>query len=219
MVDRFLEQQQAVCAVLAEDLKKCPWTTESFYWCTKWWEAHYPLLCLAIDMQDIHMCQWSREWLPTCWGDEVFRHYLNQRVNDDRSQNHVPGSGQAEASSLHRPLKKSKGELRQLLLSILGEKKGNDATSAPAGLLSPSDKLKDEFLVYENMSEPSAENDVLSWWKTNANTPPPPSQCARKYLCVAASSCLTFCFNNVGLPVYILLCVHLTYYDYYYCYY
>ena len=69
---------------------------------------------------------------------------------------------QAEASSQDRPLKKSKTDLKELLPSIQGEKKGTDATSTQAGL-SPSDKLNGEFLVYSKTPELSAEEDPLSW--------------------------------------------------------
>jgi hypothetical protein len=45
----------------------------------------------------------------------------------NRSQSHVPDPGQDEDSNLVRPQKKQKGDLRRLLSSIQGEKKGSGA--------------------------------------------------------------------------------------------
>lgn len=134
--------------------------------------------------------------------NEVKQCLLDQveHAEPDRSRSHVPDPGQAEASSLDRPIKKQKDDLRQLLSSIQGEKKGSDATSAPGVLLSSSDKLKDEYQVYDRMPEIRAEEDPLSWWKTNESTLPQLSDFARKYLCIAASSCASErVFSTSGL--------------------
>lgn len=137
--------------------------------------------------------------------EEVKQCLLDQvggNVEPKRSQSHVPDPGQEEDSNLVRPQKKQKDDLRRLLSCIQGEKKGSDATlSTPGEPLSHS-KLKDEYQVYEKMPEISAEEDPLSWWKTNASTLPQLSDFARKYLCIAASSCASErVFSTSGLIV------------------
>lgn len=105
----------------------------------------------------------------------------------------------AEASSQDGPSIKSKTDLKHLLSSIQGEKKGSDATATQG--LSTSDRLNGEFLVHSKMPEFSAEEDPLSWWKTNGSTLPL-SEFARRYLCIAASSCASErVFSTSGIIV------------------
>ncbi|KAK0149425.1 Zinc finger BED domain-containing protein 1 [Merluccius polli] len=265
MVERFLEQQQAVCAVLAENRKKwhlMPKDTDITILETLK-EVLRPLSPLTDALSGEQHTTLSSV-LPLTWkmftslNDEekdsllagemksAIRDYLNEEVNDDdkqlllilnsatyldprfkdmfvslkeevkqcfldqvgenakpnRSQSHVPDPGQEEDSNL-MPQKKQKGDLRRLLSSVQGEKKGSGATpSTPGEPLSRSDKLKDEYQVYEKMPEISAEEDPLSWWKTNAHTLPQLSDFARNYLCIAASSCASErVFSTSGLIV------------------
>lgn len=106
--------------------------------------------------------------------------------NEEESASQVSG----ESSQEVRPSKKSKYDLKQLLSTIQGEKKekGEPASSGQAQL-SAGDELNCEFLVYGQMPEVSAEDGPLSWWKTNMGTLPQLSEFAKKYLCIAASSC------------------------------
>lgn len=108
-----------------------------------------------------------------------------KKMGNDGNVSQVSGE-----SSQVRPSKKSKTDLKQLLSTIQGEKKekGEPASSSQTQLTA-SDELNGEFLVYSQMPEVSAEDDPLSWWKTNMGTLPQLSEFARKYLCIAASSC------------------------------
>lgn len=84
--------------------------------------------------------------------EEVKQCLLDQvggNAEPNRSQSHVPDPGQEENSNLVRPQKKQKDDLRRLLSSIQGEKKGSGATPSTGEPLSRSDKLKDEYQVYE----------------------------------------------------------------------
>uniref|UniRef100_A0A671Q033 HAT C-terminal dimerisation domain-containing protein n=1 Tax=Sinocyclocheilus anshuiensis TaxID=1608454 RepID=A0A671Q033_9TELE len=110
-----------------------------------------------------------------------------RKMGNDGSTSGAQLSGD---SSQVRPSKKSKSDLKQLLSTIQGEKKEKgETTSSSQAHLSASDELNGEFLVYGQMPEVSAEDDPLSWWKSNMGTLPQLSEFARKYLCIAASSC------------------------------
>nr|XP_055062477.1 E3 SUMO-protein ligase ZBED1-like [Misgurnus anguillicaudatus] len=245
MVQRFLEQQQVVCAVLAEDRKKwylMPKDTDitvletvkavleplSPFTDALSGEKHttlssvLPLLwkiydCLSYEQSDSALTQEMKEKI-----NEYLRHrydnlqlqlllntatYLDPRfknsfvsLKDDVKQslldevkkmgNDGNVSQVSGESSQVRPSKKSKTDLKQLLSTIQGEKKekGEPASSSQTQLTA-SDELNGEFLVYSQMPEVSAEDDPLSWWKTNMGTLPQLSEFARKYLCIAASSC------------------------------
>lgn len=121
--------------------------------------------------------------------DDVKQRLLDEvrKMGKDGSTSGAQVSGD---SSQVRPSKKSKSDLKQLLSTIQGEKKEKgEPTSSSQAQLSASDELDGEFLVYGQMPEVSAEDDPLSWWKTNMGTLPQLSEFARKYLCIAASSC------------------------------
>lgn len=50
------------------------------------------------------------------------------------------------------------------------------------------------------MPEQSAEKDPLTWWKTHESTLPHLAHAAKKYLCIAASSCASErVFSTSGL--------------------
>jgi len=135
-------------------------------------------------------------------GDDVKQSLLDEvrKMGNAESASRVSGG---ESSQEVRPSKKSKNDLKHLLSSIQGEKKekGEPTCSSQANL-SASDELNGEFLVYSQMPEISAEDDPLSWWKTNMGTLPQLSQFARKYLCIAASSCSSErVFSSAGFIV------------------
>lgn len=246
MVERFLEQQQAVCAVLAEDRKKwhlMPKDTDvtnlealkevlgplSPFTDALSGEKHTTLssvlplmwkICSCLDVGEADSAL-AREM------KKAIRDYLDQRANDEKELQVVLNTAtyldprfkdsfvsvesqvqeslleqvegvlsvrsesqtsQTEASTSEKPSKKSKTDLRSLLSSIQGEKK-DDGTQAPSAPQAPTDKLKNEFEVYKRMPEISAEKDPLTWWKTNESALPQLAHFARKYLCIAASSC------------------------------
>uniref|UniRef100_A0A672RIU4 BED-type domain-containing protein n=1 Tax=Sinocyclocheilus grahami TaxID=75366 RepID=A0A672RIU4_SINGR len=226
MVERFLEQQQVVCAVLAEDRKKwylMPKDSDitvletvnavleplSTFTDALSGEKHttlssvLPLLwkiceCLSHEQSDSALAQEMKEkiteYLQYRYDDLQLQLLLNTAtyldprfknsfvsLKDDVKQSLVDESG-------HQ--KKSKSDLKQLLSTIQGGKKEKgETTSSSQAHLSASDELNGEFLVHGQMPEVSAEDDPLSWWKTNMGTLPQLSEFTRKYLCIAASSC------------------------------
>ncbi|XP_004207371.1 E3 SUMO-protein ligase ZBED1-like [Hydra vulgaris] len=249
MVERFLEQQQVVCAVLAEDRKKwhlMPKDSDitvletvkavleplSQFTDALIGEKHTTLSsvvlllwkifeCLSHEQSDSALAKEMKEkiheYLQHRYDDLQLRFLLNTAtyldprfknsfvsLKDDVKQsllNEVKKMGNEKegiasrvsgglSSKEVRPSKKSKNHLKFLLSTIQGEKKekGEPASSSQAPL-SASDKINGEFLLYDQMPEVSAEDDPLVWWKTNMGTLPQLSEFARKYLCIAASSC------------------------------
>ena len=121
--------------------------------------------------------------------DDVKQSLLEQvgNANDGAGTSETPMATGAEASRQRRPSKKSKTDFKHLLSAIQGEKTGSDDdTSSQAGL-STQEKLNGE--VYSKMPELSADEDPLIWWKMNGGTIPQLAEFARRYLCIAASSC------------------------------
>lgn len=51
------------------NIKRSPWTSESFYRCSQWWEARN---CLTTDVEDTVFSWWWRQWFCTCCGNERF---------------------------------------------------------------------------------------------------------------------------------------------------
>lgn len=249
MVERFLEQQQVVCTVLAEDRKKwhlmpkdsditvletvkavlkplSPFTDALSGEKHTTLSSVLPLLwkifeCLSHEQSDSALAQEMKEkiheYLQHRYDDLQLRFLLNTAtcldprfknsfvsLKDDVKQslldevkkmgNEKEGIASRVSRGLSskevRPSKKSKNDLKFLLSTIQGEKKekGEPASSSHAPL-SASDEINGEFLVYDQMPEVSAEDDPLIWWKTNMGTLPQLSEFARKYLCIAASSC------------------------------
>ncbi|XP_065127446.1 E3 SUMO-protein ligase ZBED1-like [Paramisgurnus dabryanus] len=227
MVERFLEQQQSVCASLAEDRKKwhlMPKDTDitiletlkeilgplSPFTDALSGEKHKTLSSVLPLMWKIRSClddvdgdsvlaremkSAIKENLRQRYNDEELQLLLNtatyldprfkdsfvaleadvkqrllDQIRDAADDDGANVTGGAEASSQVRPSKKSKTDLKHLLSSIQGEKKGSDATATQG--LSTSDRLNGEFLVYSKMPELSAEEDPLTWWKTNGITLP-----------------------------------------------
>ncbi|XP_065652718.1 E3 SUMO-protein ligase ZBED1-like [Hydra vulgaris] len=249
MVECFLEQQQVVCTVLAEDRKKwhlmpkdsditvletvkavlkplSPFTdalsgekhTTLFSVLPLLWKIFE---CLSHEQSDSALAQEMKEkiheYLQHRYDDLQLRFLLNTAtcldprfknsfvsLKDDVKQslldelkkmgNEKEGIASRVSRGLSskevRPSKKSKNDLKFLLSTIQGEKKekGEPSSSSHAPL-SASDEINGEFLVYDQMPEVSAEDDPLIWWKTNMGTLPQLSEFARKYLCIAASSC------------------------------
>ncbi|XP_039510154.1 E3 SUMO-protein ligase ZBED1-like [Pimephales promelas] len=226
MVERFLEQQQVVCAVLAEDRKKwylmpkdsditvletvkavleplSPFTDALSGEKHTTLSSVLPLLwkifeCLSHKQSDSALAQEMKEKIHeylkhryddlqlqfllntatyldprfknsfvSLKGDDVKQSLLDEvrKMGNAESASRVSGG---ESSQEVRPSKKSKNDLKHLLSSIQGEKKekGEPTCSSQANL-SASDELNGEFLVYSQMPEISAEDDPLSWWKTN----------------------------------------------------
>lgn len=84
---------------------------------------------------------------------------------------------------------------------IQGErKKQNYLLTVPTSVHAES-KIRNELTVYETMPELSAEQDCLTWWKTNENTFLHLAHLAKKYpctvLCIAASSCASECVQYI----------------------
>ena len=250
MVERFVEQQQALCAVLAEDRKKwhlmpkdnditiletlkevleplSPFTDALSG------EKHTTLSSVLLLLWKMLSCLRDKEddtlltrEMKSSVTESLNQRYENREVQlllntatyldpgfkasfvaleDDVRQslleqvgNTDDGAGTsettmakgAEASSQSRPSKKSKTDLKHLLSAIQGEKKGSEVTSLnPQAGLSTQDKLNGEFLVYSKMPELSADEDPLIWWKINGGPIPQLAEFARRYLCIAASSC------------------------------
>ncbi|XP_047144724.1 E3 SUMO-protein ligase ZBED1-like [Hydra vulgaris] len=235
MVERFLEQQQVVCAVLAEDRKKwhlmpkdsditvletvkavlepfSPFTDALSGEEHTTLSSVLPLLwkifeCLSHEQSDSALAKEMKEkiheYLQHRYDDLQLRFLLNTAtyldprfknsfvsLKDDVKQSLLDEVSGGLSSKEVRPSKKSKNHLKFLLSTIQGKKKekGEPASSSQAPL-SASDEINGEFLVYDQMPEVSPEDDPLIWWKTNMGTLPQLSEFARKYLCIAASSC------------------------------
>ncbi len=114
----------------------------------------------------------------------------------------VPGSQTPPSTKAAQPSQRSKTDLKGLLSNIQGEKKKHEDDTSPA---SPADDdaeswLRNEFTLYETMPEVTAELDPLTWWKTNETILPALAKFAKKYLCIAASSCASErVFSTSGL--------------------
>ncbi|KAL1250025.1 hypothetical protein QQF64_021030 [Cirrhinus molitorella] len=86
--------------------------------------------------------------------------------------------------------KKRKEDLKSLLSTIKFEKSVVEAKGAEGGhSTSPADKLTGEILLYKQMTDISASEDPLTWWKNHETTMPTLAHLARGYLCIPASSC------------------------------
>lgn len=97
--------------------------------------------------------------------------------------------------------KRTKTDLKGLLSNIQGEKKKHgDDTSAASADDDPECRFRNELTLYETMPELSAEKDPLTWWRTHESTLPTLAHLAKKYLCIAASSCASErVFSTSGL--------------------
>ncbi|XP_047139289.1 zinc finger BED domain-containing protein 4-like [Hydra vulgaris] len=173
MVQRFLEQQQVVCAVLAEDRKK--WhlmPKDSDITVLETVKAVLEPLSPFTDALSGEKHTTLSSVLPLLW--KRFE-CLSHEQSD---------------SALAKEMKEKIHEYLQHRYDDYGEKKEKGVPpSSSQAPLSASDKINGEFLVYDQMPEVSAEDDPLIWWKTNMGTLPQLSEFARKYLCIAASSC------------------------------
>uniref|UniRef100_A0A673G4Z9 BED-type domain-containing protein n=1 Tax=Sinocyclocheilus rhinocerous TaxID=307959 RepID=A0A673G4Z9_9TELE len=215
MVERSLEQQQVVCAVLAEDRKKwylmpkdsditvletvkavleplSPFTDALSGEKHTTLSSVLPLLwkiyeCLSHEQSDSALAQEMKEkiteYLQHRYDDLQLQLLLNTATYlDPRFKNSFVSLKDDVKQSLVDEVRKMGNDGREK------KEKGETASSSQAHL-SASDELNGEFLVYGQMPEVSAEDDPLSWWKTNMGTLPQLSEFARKYLCIAASSC------------------------------
>nr|XP_054599277.1 E3 SUMO-protein ligase ZBED1-like [Nothobranchius furzeri] len=256
MVDRFLEQQQAVCAVLAENRKKwhlMPKDTDittletvqevlgplSSFTDALSGETHTTLssvlpLCwkifsvLTVEDDDSHLKRQMKELiakdLKTRYQDGRLqlllniatfldsRFKLNFTTLKDEVKEHLCDSLRSISNIQNvaspcetRPAKKSKTDLKGLLSDIQGEKKKHPDAPHEVEITSadrdrPEYKLKNELTLYQTMPEVQAEHDPLTWWKANHTTFPHLALLAKKYLCIAASSCASErIFSTSGL--------------------
>lgn len=115
---------------------------------------------------------------------------LIKDIEEQETLQHTESEAEVEVDS---PEKRPRTDMQRLLASIKTKKKGE--VSAPP--CSPgsgerminTQQIQNELDVYARMTEISRENNPLEWWKLNSGTLPLLSQCARKYLCISASSC------------------------------
>lgn len=132
--------------------------------------------------------------------EEVKLHLVDNMQGLQQTQR-VP-SLQTSPSSATQPTKKSRTDLRGLLSNIQGERKKQHGDDTPTASTdeNPECRLRNELTLYETMPEQSAEKDPLTWWKTHESTLPHLAHAAKKYLCIAASSCAServFCTSGL----------------------
>ena len=119
-------------------------------------------------------------------------------VKDDKPESVSSEHASSQADIYDEPVakkKKSGSDLKDLLASIRTERKKmststnstGEGTSLPPPM-SKAQRLHNEMRLYDTVQECDIETDPLVWWKRNEDTFPLLSICARKYLCIAATS-------------------------------
>jgi len=251
MVERFLEQQSAMCAVLAEDRKGwhlLPRDTDITVYETVRdilapireftdavsGEKKVTISCvipvvwkifsvLAISDKDTALAEQMKQVLANdlktrydnpnvkmvlecatfldvrfkdsfvVSPDDVKRKIVEGMKEDTESVSSEQTTSQAGVSD--EPVakrNKSGSDLKDLLASIRTERKqemstDGEGTSIPPPM-SKAQQLNNEFRLYDALQECDIETDPLVWWKRNKDTFPLLSICARKYLCIPATS-------------------------------
>lgn len=114
---------------------------------------------------------------------------LIKDIEEQETLQHTEPEAEVEVDS---PEKRPRTDMQRLLASIKTKKKGEISAPRSPGSgqrMTNTQQIQHEFDVYARMNEISGDNNPLEWWKLNSGTLPLLSQCARKYLCISASSC------------------------------
>ncbi|XP_070398129.1 E3 SUMO-protein ligase ZBED1-like [Nothobranchius furzeri] len=182
---RFLEQQQAVCVVLAENRKKWHLMPKD----TDITTLETIFSVLTVEGDDSHLKRQMKELITKD---------LKTRYQDGRLQLLLN-----TATFLDPRFKLNfttlKDEVKEHLCDSL-KSIPNIQTAASPNCDKPEYKLKNELTLYQTMPEVQAEHDPLTWWKANHTTFPHLALLTKKYLCIAASSCASErIFSTSGL--------------------
>lgn len=137
---------------------------------------------LILDLK-IHSFQWNRRSKKCCWSKHVLsrtpeRPLDNLREIQSQGAANKPANGPSQTWEGFFQASSQRSKEASTRMSV-----GETST------LGHGEKLQNEIEFYCKMEEICAEDSPLSWWKQNAGTFPLLALCAKKYLCISASSC------------------------------